>query len=181
MAGKINLSELPRETLISLIEMYSGLSLTLDGLWFTAVEDEFGLEEAVKTDEMVWGRYGEIEARRIIKTLNISGSGLDALAKALNFMMWVHARGMDCEIELEREDAAIVFTVTDCRPQKARIRSGRGEFPCKPVGIAYFSKFAKAIDPKIEVECVVCPPDPHPENVWCRWKFRKRESKRSET
>jgi len=45
------------------------------------------------------------------------------------------------------------------------------DYPCKPVGIAEYSHFAKTIDPRIQTRCVACPPDPHPEGYWCAWEF----------
>jgi len=45
------------------------------------------------------------------------------------------------------------------------------DFPCKTVGIIEYSGFAKTIDPRIQTKCLVCPPDPHPYDVWCAWEF----------
>jgi hypothetical protein len=64
-----------------------------------------------------------------------------------------------------------VFRVTSCRTQKTRMKKGVGEFPCKEVRWTYLKEFAKAFNPKIEVNCIVCPPDEHGENLWCEWEF----------
>ncbi|MHC1585551.1 MAG: DUF6125 family protein [Candidatus Syntropharchaeia archaeon] len=163
----MELSELPKETLVDIIEMFSKLFLAIDGLWFSEVEKRYGTDVAIEIDTDVWERYGKIEAERIKKTLGIEGKGIQALSKALNFMAWLPAM----EYMIETEDNRVVITITDCRPQKARIRDGRGEFACKPVGEALFINFARAIDPRIKMRCVVCPPDEHPEDVWCKWEF----------
>ncbi|MBL7075469.1 hypothetical protein ISS37_09560 [candidate division KSB1 bacterium] len=31
--------------------------------------------------------------------------------------------------------------------------------------------FARTIDARIKTTCLVCPPDDHPEDVWCAWEF----------
>ena len=168
---KINLEMLPKETLIDIIKMFSQNALALDGCWFQAVEDQYDQERAVELDTRAWERYSSIEAKRIMKTFNIAEGGTSALAKALNYQIWVHARNIVWEIP-EVTKKRVVLNVTDCGIQRARIRSGRGEFPCKGVGIALFREFAKAIDSKFSLNCLVCPPDEHPDNLWCSWEFR---------
>ena len=169
----MKLSDLPKERLVALVEHFATLALTLDGLWFTSVEDELGLNTALRLDEEVWAKFGEIEGRRIMRLLGSQERGLKALADALEHMQLAHVKGMSYEVE--KKGDCVVFTITDCRPQKARIRNGRGEFPCKFVGVTWLSSFAKAINPEIRVECVLCPPDPHPDDLWCKWVFKLRE------
>ncbi len=65
-----------------------------------------------------------------------------------------------------------VFRMNSCRIQKARKRQELPDFPCKSVGIIEYSGFAKTINPRIKTTCLVCPPDPHPCDVWCAWEFR---------
>jgi hypothetical protein len=55
--------------------------------------------------------------------------------------------------------------------QSARKRRGLPDFPCKKVGLVEYSTFATEIDPRIKTECIVCPPDDHPDEYYCGWKF----------
>jgi hypothetical protein len=34
-----------------------------------------------------------------------------------------------------------------------------------------FTYFAEAIDPRIRTVCIGCPPDDHPEEWFCAWRF----------
>lgn len=170
--GKIEYLDLSADTLVELIRLYSKNVTTIDGIWFISLEEMFDLETAIDLDIKVWRSYGTIEAKRIMTMLNISSKGMPALIEALNYQIWVP--GMDYEFA-EVKDDRIVFNITDCTPQKARKRDNRGEFPCKPVGIALFDTFAEAIDPKLKMKCLICPPDAHPEDVWCSWEFQKED------
>jgi hypothetical protein len=58
--------------------------------------------------------------------------------------------------------------------QEARKRKGLPDFPCREIGIVEYSNFAEAIDPRIETECLVCPPDEHSGDTWCVWRFSIR-------
>ena len=58
-----------------------------------------------------------------------------------------------------------------CRVQYARSQKGLPDFPCKSVGIIEYREFAKTIDPRIKTTCIACPPDFHPKEFYCSWKF----------
>jgi len=140
-----------------------------DGLWFRAVEDKFGFETALELDKKAWETFTVIEAKRILKRLGLKpGGGIPALIQALKFRLYAHINTQEV---LEQEKNRCVFRMNTCRVQEARQRQGLADFPCKSVGIIEYSGFAKTIDPRIKTRCLVCPPDPHPPDVWCAWEF----------
>jgi hypothetical protein len=160
---------------VKLIKLYSKSVITVDGLWFINLEEKYGLDLAIELDIQVWEEYGTIEARRLMTILNIAeGGGIPALVKALNFQIWVP--DMDYEFQEITKNKAI-FNITDCTPQKLRLRDNREEFACKPVGVGLFKKFAHRIDPRLSMNCLVCPPDEHPDDLWCSWEFSLEDSK----
>jgi len=162
------LNSLSREELLKYVKLLSKNVLTLDGYWFLGVEDRYGIDKAVELDTEAWGRYGISEARRIKTFLGIREGGQEDLVKALQLICFAPAQ----DILVELKDGIVTLTISSCRPQSARLKSGRGEFPCKPVGVAHLSAFAKEFNPRFRMRCIHCPPDPHPEGVWCRWEFR---------
>ena len=152
-----------------LVELCSRSSYTLDGLWFTLVEEKFGLDAALEIDVEVWRRLCLVQARRVRKYFPIDeGSPIRNLIKVIELDP-LFAIFKPKAVELTDNRAVLRFT--DCPPQKARIRDGRGEFPCKAVGIAFLSSYAEVIDPKIKMSCLTCPPDAHPKQFWCQWQF----------
>jgi len=165
MAG-IEYSQIPTE---KLVEFCSRSAYTLDGLWFTLVEERFGLDAALEIDEEVWRRLCLVQARRIQKYFPVDeGSSMRNLLKVIELdPLWTIFKPKVVELT----DSRAVLRFTDCPPQKARIRDGRGEFPCKPVGIAFLNSYAEVIDPKIKVSCLTCPPDAHSTQYWCEWQF----------
>ena len=66
---------------------------------------------------------------------------------------------------------ALIFEMNDCRVQSARVRKGLADYPCKSAGLVEYARFAEAIDDRIRTECIGCPPDAHPAEWFCAWKF----------
>jgi len=65
----------------------------------------------------------------------------------------------------------LFLRVRNCLPQIARIKSGKGEFPCKSMHLKEFKAFCGEIDEKLSVKCVFAPPDDHPSDCFCLWEF----------
>ncbi len=143
--------------------------LAMDGLWFQAVENRFGIETAIVLDKEVWRRFSPIEATRIMRSLGIEpGGGLDALAECLKYRCYAYINRQ----EIDRvSPGKLVLKMVECRVQEARNRKNMAPFPCKAVGVVEYSEFAKAIDPRITVECLACPPDDMERDFWCGWEF----------
>lgn len=152
-----------------MISDFARLWLAHDGLWFQAVESEFGIEAAIKLDGIAWSRFSPIEARCILKRMGKeAGGGLDLLEEALQQRLYAFIN--DQKI-VGKSENKLVFEMTGCRVQDARRRKGLAAFPCKDVGVIEYSTFAETIDPRIETRCLHCPPDDYNGKYWCRWEF----------
>jgi hypothetical protein len=143
--------------------------IAMDGLWFQAVEQHYGMDAAVALDQNVWKQYAVIEARRIKERLNLpERGGLEALAIAFNNRLFTHVN----ETEILRPDnKTLVVTTKTCRVQAARERKGMPLFPCRSVGLVEFPVFARTIDPRVSTECLSCPPEIKEGTPYCSWKF----------
>lgn len=163
------LTTLPKETLVDLIEKLSINWLANDGIWFQAVEKQFGMGDAKRCNDTCWTRFSPFEATRIKKLLNLpEQGGIPALKKALAYRMYAFINEQSIE---DVGDQCIIFYMNNCRVQAARQRKGLPDYPCKSAGMVEYPTFASTIDSRISTECVGCPPDPHPEKWFCAWKF----------
>lgn len=165
----MDITNLSKEKLIGLIDDFAKNWLAHDGLWFQEVEKKFGMKDAIFCDTEAWRTFTKIEAKRIMKRHNIpENSGLEGLKKALFCRMYSR---LNVQSIIEETENSIIFRMNDCRVQSARNRKGLPDFPCKSVGLVEYEEFAKTIDPRIKTTCISCPPDKHPAEYYCAWKF----------
>lgn len=162
------LKELSKDELVELLFLQMRNLWAVDGLYFLGIEDEYGTESATTIDANVWKIMGKIEARRLKKRSGITGKDIPTIIRALRLTGWaLDLEHMEAEVG---EDRAVIRN-TDCRTQNTRLRKGLPEFPCKRVRRGYLRSFAAEFDPGVKVECNICPPDPHSEDLWCEWEF----------
>jgi hypothetical protein len=164
-------SEMPDSDLREYLDFLLRHYRLTDAYWFLAVEDAFGTEAAVKLNEDIWTRIGSVAARDIKERFSLQEEGVARVLEAMSYFPWAIITGFQLE---ETADAARI-RVPYCPPQAARLRTGRGEFPCKAMHLGEFTNFAKEIDERVQVRCVMAPPDPHPDDLWCEWELRLRE------
>lgn len=140
----------------------------VDGLYYIFIEEKFGMDNATEIDQKVWEVMGKIEARKIKKIFDIKGKDIPSLMKAFSYSGWT----MDLEDKeiVIQKDKGIIRNIK-CRVQETRLSKGLSEFACKPVRFGFLKSFAKEINPDIVVKCNVCPPDKHPQELWCEWAF----------
>lgn len=143
--------------------------LANDGVWFQAVESEKGMNDAKRCNDSCWAQFSPLEAASIKRVLGLPDApGLEGLKRALSYRLYAYINEQSiCD---ETEDS-FVFQMNKCRVQDARKRKNLADYPCKSAGLVEYTYFARTIDPRIETECIGCPPDSHPDTWFCAWRF----------
>jgi len=163
------LLEMEPETLLALKDRMAKNWLVNDGVWFQTIEKAEGMNEAKRCNDSCWAQFSPVEAGLIRKSLGLSAKpGLNGLKRALGFRVY---ESINVQSITDETENSFVFQMNRCRVQDARKRKGLSDYPCKSGGLVEYSYFAKAIDERIRTECIGCPPDAHPEEWYCAWKF----------
>lgn len=170
----LSLLNMPKESLLTLMNSVAANWLVNDGVWFQAVEFTRGMNDAKRCNDSCWAQFSPFEAWSIKKFLDLpQKAGLNGLKKALNFR--IYAR-INTQSIVEEKPDSFVFQMNECRVQSARKRKGLNDYPCKSAGLVEYTYFARSIDSRIHTECIGCPPDDHPEEWYCAWRFKMLNS-----
>ncbi len=161
------ISLLEREDLEQLARSLLWQYRVVDAFWFIKLEKRFDLATAEDLNAEVWAKVGRLAARDIKERFNITAQGLQGFLQAINYYPWFL---MDA-FRIEDKGSELIVTSDNCPAQLGRLKHGLGEYACREMHGKEFVHFCEVIDPRIKVECEFAPPDPHPEDLFCKWRI----------
>lgn len=139
----------------------------MDSFWYIYITELFDEATADRLNEMVWGKIPALAVKDLVKRFPLKERGLRGFVEAMQYWPWHLLVGYRIEERAEE----VIITVPSCPTQEARVKRGFEEYYCKEMHRGEFASFAQAVDPRIRTECVFAPPDPHPPEMICKWRF----------
>lgn len=165
------LQAMSRADLDQYLEFFLHHYRVVDAFWFLCTAETCGQDTAEKINERVWQRAAGLAAKDLLARFPIKERGLEGFWKLYALFPW----SMLIAYDIRWEPGALVLSVAHCPPQEARLKRGLGEYDCKAMHAAEFRSVADVVDPRICVECVHAPPDSHPSDRFCQWRFTLRQ------
>ena len=163
------LAKMPLEKLLDYFFLQIRNIWRVDGLYFLGIEKKSGTEAATEIDAGVWESMAAIEAKSLQRTFKVEENpDIATIIELLHKSSWALDQPFKT---IEIGDKRATLSIDRCRTQEARQSKDLREFPCKKVRFGYLNNFAKTLNPEVEVNCLVCPPDRHPKDLWCKWEF----------
>lgn len=164
------LMDLPKETLVEMVNMWVKNYWTNQSYWMVNVERDFGFEHTARLDAEVWEGAARAQAHRLKKLLTLGGD-VQALAVVLKFCaaQWVPA-GFEWEL-LEVSERKLLMQVNKCPMGTFRDAHGLPLIPCKLGAARLYAALASTINPSFKTTCLHAHPDRRIEGVMCRWAF----------
>jgi hypothetical protein len=163
------LAKMPTDKLLDYFFLQIRNLWRVDGLYFLGIEQKFGTDAATEVDAGVWELMAGIEAKSLQRMSKVDENpDVGIIVDLLRKSSWALDQPFKT-VEVSGKRA--VLRIDRCRTQETRLSKGLCEFPCKRVRFGYLKSFAKTLNPNVEVSCLVCPPDKHPSDSWCKWEF----------
>jgi len=127
----------------------------LDGAWFRAVAEKYGIPEAADLDVKVWEDFNERLARKIKKALKLEGKGIEFLRDAIPKISEVGGELLGFKIETIFAENKIISRMSQCELWENIRKAGFDKFAeagllCSRVHVAGYRGLFKGAFPDLK-------------------------------
>ncbi|MFC1944971.1 DUF6125 family protein [Chloroflexota bacterium] len=158
--------------LVDLLNAYAEYVRRIDNLWYLAVKQGLGEDEAFADDMKIWEKMTLHELDVTCSLFKIRGNDVSSMMKALQMSSWLKISKLGYHMQLKSPSHS-VLTITNC-PTLATLEregSGREEKICLQIETKRFNIIAGFFNPMIEVKALKLPPRQGPDETACLWEF----------
>lgn len=161
------LEQYSKDTLISLIKLYSRLYVALDGFWYLSLKEKLGNETALQHNTLVWEKMRKREFYGLMETLEVSKRDLRSFFQV--FSLTPFFQRIEHRVEFKNDTQAIL-TATHCPTLFALEKEGEGrEKDICGAEENCFNEFAKLFSPNLKASPIHIPPREKKEGHCCQW------------
>ena len=164
--------DMDKDQLLSYIEFLLWHYRVMDSFWYIYITKMFDESTADRLNEQVWGKIPALASKDLQARFEIDEKGLKGFVKALKLWPWHILVGY----QIEETPEQVLISVPSCPTQEARLKRGLEEYDCKEMHRLEFESFAHKIDERIQVDCLFAPPEPHPKEMFCQWRFSLKDA-----
>jgi len=127
----------------------------LDGAWFRAVAEKYGIPEAVDSDVKVWEDLTERVARKIKKTLKSEGKDIESVRVVIPKILEVLSELMGSKVEILSAENKVISRVSQCDYWENIKKAGFGQFAeaglmCSRVHVAGYTGLFRGAFPDLK-------------------------------
>ena len=168
---KFSYDRFSKETLLKLLEAYSEYMRRIDGLWYLAVLDKWGNDEAFDCDLRVWEKYQPYETKSMSSLLNIRDDDVAAIMKYIQLTPSTWFRDYDLDLKSPNYG---VMTVNHC-PNLLSLEkegTGREKLICQEVELKVLGSVVRHFNPNIKITGLKLPPRTDYSDCCCQWEYK---------
>jgi len=160
-----------KETLVRLLKTYGEYIFRIDALWYLAVMDKWGNDQAFACDIKVWEKALVYELKAVSEAHNIHGDDVATVMKFFQCSPWMW--NYDYTIDLKNDDYAILtFHTCPLLLSLEKEGSGRERLICQEFEPNTKRRIAHYFNPNIRVTGLKVPPRTDYNDCCCQWEYK---------